>query len=210
MLVAYKCYAYRTTLFDISHHTLWSAWQVNCRRAAAAAFQEAVGRTSSIPHGIAVLTAADYFSLASRVQVHIKGPCPRWTRCTPNCLTQRVGFLHPWPEPHVHCHVCPVQDRNVQLTMILVAEVHLIGHLQAYLSVAPVVAGFPEYFPGLVEFLMTNQLRHWDASLRALAAKALGALVDKNSASFAGQLLQKLLDLTVVETLEVAFVHMCI
>ena len=133
---------------------------------------------------------------------------PMWTRCTTNCLTQRVGCLHPWPEPHMHCYVCPVQDKHVQHTMTMMAEIHLIGHLQAYLSVAPVVAGFPEYFPGLVEFLMTNQLRHWEASLRALAAKALGALVEKNSASFAGQLLQKLLDLTVVETLEVAFVHM--
>lgn len=43
--------------------------QVNCRRAAAAAFQEAVGRQDSYPHGIDILTAADYFSLSTRTQV---------------------------------------------------------------------------------------------------------------------------------------------
>ncbi len=40
-----------------------------CRRAAAAAFQEAVGRLGSFPDGIALLTAADYFTLSSRTQV---------------------------------------------------------------------------------------------------------------------------------------------
>ncbi|KAA0174646.1 hypothetical protein FNF27_03769 [Cafeteria roenbergensis] len=42
--------------------------EVNCRRAAAAAFQESVGRqgADNFPHGIAILTAADYFSLGNR------------------------------------------------------------------------------------------------------------------------------------------------
>ena len=43
--------------------------QVNCRRAAAAAFQESVGRQDNFPHGIEILTAADYFSLSTRSQV---------------------------------------------------------------------------------------------------------------------------------------------
>lgn len=41
--------------------------EVNCRRAASAAFQENVGRQGCFPHGIEVVTAADFFSLGNRV-----------------------------------------------------------------------------------------------------------------------------------------------
>jgi len=40
--------------------------EVNCRRAAAAAFQESVGRIGTFPHGIEIVNKADYFSLGSR------------------------------------------------------------------------------------------------------------------------------------------------
>ncbi|MCO5570692.1 hypothetical protein L7F22_024419 [Adiantum nelumboides] len=40
--------------------------EVNCRRAASAAFQENIGRQGDYPHGIDLVNAADYFSLASR------------------------------------------------------------------------------------------------------------------------------------------------
>lgn len=66
--------------------------QVNCRRACSAAFQEAVGRQGSFPHGIDVICRADYFALASRSNVcanfshlHCNGPPTVLHRC------RRVG-----------------------------------------------------------------------------------------------------------------------
>ncbi|CAG9860286.1 unnamed protein product [Phyllotreta striolata] len=40
--------------------------EINCRRAAAAAFQENVGRQGTFPHGIDILTTADFFSVSVR------------------------------------------------------------------------------------------------------------------------------------------------
>jgi tubulin-specific chaperone D len=47
--------------------------EVNCRRAASAAFQEAVGRLGAqhFPHGIDILTSADYFALGSRREAYL-------------------------------------------------------------------------------------------------------------------------------------------
>ncbi|MEW5308920.1 MAG: hypothetical protein WDW38_000840 [Sanguina aurantia] len=89
--------------------------EVNCRRAAAAAFQEAVGRLGNFPHGMEILAVADYFT---------------------------VGNIN-----------------------------------QAYLTVAPFVSAYPEYWLALASHLVCTQLRHWDKSLRELAARGLAALV---------------------------------
>jgi hypothetical protein len=46
--------------------------ELNCRRAAAAAFQENVGRQGNFPHGIDILTRADYFTLCNRTNAYLE------------------------------------------------------------------------------------------------------------------------------------------
>jgi hypothetical protein len=46
--------------------------ELNCRRAAAAAFQENVGRQGNFPHGIDILTRADYFTLCNRASAYLE------------------------------------------------------------------------------------------------------------------------------------------
>ncbi|EFJ45543.1 hypothetical protein VOLCADRAFT_94333 [Volvox carteri f. nagariensis] len=116
--------------------------EVNCRRAAAAAFQEAVGRLGNFPHGIALLTVADYFS---------------------------VGIAQ-----------------------------------QAYLRVGPQVAAIgPEYRTPLATHLVKVKARHWEKSLRELAARAAAALVPYHASYFAGPALDELLPACLNEQLEV-------
>ncbi|XP_033630444.1 tubulin-specific chaperone D-like [Asterias rubens] len=55
-----------TTVFDR---------EVNCRRAASAAFQENVGRQGTFPHGIDILTTADYFAVGNRSNTYLNISC---------------------------------------------------------------------------------------------------------------------------------------
>lgn len=52
-----------TTVFDR---------EINCRRAASAAFQESVGRLRTFPHGIEILTKADFFSVGIRTNAYLE------------------------------------------------------------------------------------------------------------------------------------------
>lgn len=80
---AYVCWAfgrayYHTDMLNIlkqlAPHLLTVASydrEVNCRRAAAAAFQENVGRQGNYPHGIDIVNTADYFALSSRTNSYL-------------------------------------------------------------------------------------------------------------------------------------------
>lgn len=46
-------------------------FQINCRRAASAAFQENVGRQGTFPHGIEILTTADFFAVSVRSTAYL-------------------------------------------------------------------------------------------------------------------------------------------
>ncbi len=65
------------------------------------------------------------------------------------------------------------------------------------------MAAFPEFLGALAQFLAGQQLRHWEAALRALAARALGALVATEPPLFAGTMLDRLLPLCLDPALEV-------
>ena len=49
--------------------------EINCRRAASAAFQENVGRQGNFPHGIDILTVADYFEVGIRTNSYLNIRC---------------------------------------------------------------------------------------------------------------------------------------
>ncbi|KAL6565863.1 hypothetical protein OROHE_004918 [Orobanche hederae] len=80
---AYVCWAFgrayshrdmKDVLIQLAPHLLTVACydrEVNCRRAAAAAFQENVGRQGKFPHGIDIVNTADYFALSSRVNSYL-------------------------------------------------------------------------------------------------------------------------------------------
>ncbi|KAK9871289.1 hypothetical protein WA026_011559 [Henosepilachna vigintioctopunctata] len=46
--------------------------EINCRRAASAAFQENVGRQGTFPHGISILTCADFFAVSVRNNAYLE------------------------------------------------------------------------------------------------------------------------------------------
>lgn len=67
--------------------------EVNCRRAASAAFQENVGRQGTFPYGISILTAADYFAVGNRSNVYLNvsvyvAQYPEYTQPLINHLVQ--------------------------------------------------------------------------------------------------------------------------
>ncbi|XP_037544964.1 tubulin-specific chaperone D [Nematolebias whitei] len=70
---------------------------VNCRRAASAAFQENVGRQGTFPHGIDILTAADYFAVGNlnncylHISVYIAGFPEYTTSLIDHLITMKIN-----------------------------------------------------------------------------------------------------------------------
>jgi hypothetical protein len=68
----------------VAHHQMLCVWQSSlevtcvvcaagcCRRAAASAFQECVGRLSSFPHGLDILAVADYYSVGGITNAYLQ------------------------------------------------------------------------------------------------------------------------------------------
>ncbi|KAI4356773.1 hypothetical protein L6164_000767 [Bauhinia variegata] len=106
---AYVCWAFgrayyhvdmRNILEQLAPHLLTVTCydrEVNCRRAAAAAFQENVGRQGNYPHGIDIVNTADYFSLSSRVNSYLHVAI---------YIAQYEGYLYPFVDDLVHRKIC--------------------------------------------------------------------------------------------------------
>ncbi|KAK2968570.1 hypothetical protein RJ640_006761 [Escallonia rubra] len=106
---AYVCWAFgrayyhtdmKTILEELAPHLLIVACydrEVNCRRAAAAAFQENVGRQGNYPHGIDIVNTADYFALSSRVNAYLHVAVS---------IAQYDGYLYPFMEELLYNKIC--------------------------------------------------------------------------------------------------------
>ncbi|XAR54139.1 hypothetical protein NMG60_11029152 [Bertholletia excelsa] len=106
---AYVCWAFgrayyhtdmRGVLEQLAPHLLTVACydrEVNCRRAAAAAFQENVGRQGSYPHGIDIVNTADYFALSSRMNSYLHVAV---------CIAAYDGYLHQFIDELLNKKIC--------------------------------------------------------------------------------------------------------
>lgn len=116
-----------------------------------------MGRLGSFPHGIEILTTADYFTVSVRQNVSGSGHSAPTTACVPLPAISQLNEAAYASAPIITAAPLP----------------HHPSPLQAYLSVAPHVAAFAEYFEPLAWHLLRFKLRHWEKGLRELAAQAL-------------------------------------
>lgn len=82
---------------------------MNCRRAAAAAFQENVGRQGNYPQGIDIVNTADYFALSSRVNAYLHVAAS---------IAQYDGYLYPFMEELLYNKICHWVCFNFTLTCL--------------------------------------------------------------------------------------------
>ncbi|XP_021756292.1 tubulin-folding cofactor D-like [Chenopodium quinoa] len=106
---AYVCWAFgrayyhtdmRSILEQLAPHLLTVACydrEVNCRRAAAAAFQENVGRQGNYPHGIDIVNTADYFALSSRANSYLNVAVG---------IAKYEGYLYPFVDELLNSKMC--------------------------------------------------------------------------------------------------------
>eukprot|EP00958_Prasinococcus_capsulatus_P008944 scaffold879_cov410-Prasinococcus_capsulatus_cf.AAC.29 len=141
---AYVCWAFARAYApgDIAPHvetlapTLMVATlfdrEVNCRRAASAAFQEAVGRLGNLPNGIAILGIADYYSLGNRTATYTS-------------LAPRVAKFEVYREPLIN-HLLDVKLRHWdqqlrELAADALAELVPLAKERMNHEVTPLLAG---------------------------------------------------------------------
>jgi len=130
--------------------------EVNCRRAASAAFQEHVGRQGSFAHGIEILTEADYFTLGSRTNAYLQVSCfvAQFDVYLPALINHllRIKLFH-WDPVIRHLSACglsvlvpfnPALFVSVVLPELVskTTDVNLLTRHGAILGVAEVLLGF--------------------------------------------------------------------
>lgn len=127
--------------------------EVNCRRAAAAAFQENVGRQGNYPHGIDIVSIADYFSLSSRVNSYLQVAVS---------IAQYEGYLYPFVDELLYNKICH-WDKSLRE---LAAE-----------ALAPLVKYEPKHFANYVLEKLIPCTLSTDLCMRHGATLAAGEVV---------------------------------
>ncbi|GMN43144.1 hypothetical protein TIFTF001_012341 [Ficus carica] len=162
---AYVCWAFgrayyhsdmRNILDQLAPHLLTVACydrEVNCRRAAAAAFQENVGRQGNYPHGIDIVNTADYFSLSSRVNSYMHVAV---------FIAQFGGYLYPFADELLHNKICHWEKGLREL---------------AAKALSALVKYDPEYFAESVLEKLIPCTLSTDLCMRHGATLAIGELV---------------------------------
>ncbi|XP_010449749.1 PREDICTED: tubulin-folding cofactor D-like isoform X2 [Camelina sativa] len=127
--------------------------EVNCRRAAAAAFQENVGRQGNYPHGIDIVNIANYFSLSSRVNSFLQVAVS---------VAQYEGYLYPFVDELLYNKICH-WDKSLRE---LAAE-----------TLAALVKYEPKHFANYVLEKLTPRTLSTDLCMRHGATLAAGEVV---------------------------------
>ncbi|KAG5538591.1 hypothetical protein RHGRI_019238 [Rhododendron griersonianum] len=162
---AYVCWAFgrayyhrdmESVLEQLAPHLLTVACydrEVNCRRAAAAAFQENVGRQGNYPHGIDIVNTADYFALSSRSNSYLYVAV---------CIAQYDGYLGPFVDELLNNKICHWDKGLREL---------------AANALAALVKYDPEYFANFVLEKLIPCTLSSDLCMRHGATLAAGELV---------------------------------
>lgn len=162
---AYVCWAFgrayyhgdmESVLEQLAPHLLTVACydrEVNCRRAAAAAFQENVGRQGNYPHGIDIVNTADYFALSSRSNSYLYVAVS---------IAQYDGYLGPFVDELLNNKICHWDKGLREL---------------AANALAALVKYDPEYFANFVLEKLIPCTLSSDLCMRHGATLAAGELV---------------------------------
>ncbi|PIN05322.1 Beta-tubulin folding cofactor D [Handroanthus impetiginosus] len=162
---AYVCWAFgrayyhrdmKNVLEQLAPHLLTVACydrEVNCRRAAAAAFQENVGRQGNFPHGIDIVNMADYFALSSRANSYLHVAVS---------IAQYEGYLHRFVDELLHSKICHWDKGLREL---------------AATALSSLVKFEPEYFANVILEKLVPSTLSSDLCMRHGATLATGEVV---------------------------------
>ena len=87
--------------------------ETNCRRAASAAFQEYVGRQGNFPHGIEIITEADYFTLSNKQNAYLN--VSRFVAQFPEYYKGMINHLIDYKLPHWDPNIRVLASQSLSL-----------------------------------------------------------------------------------------------
>ncbi|EGR30268.1 tubulin-specific chaperone d, putative [Ichthyophthirius multifiliis] len=130
--------------------------EVNCRRAAAAAFQEHVGRQGNFPYGIQILTEADYFTLGLRSNAYLN-------------IGVYVGHYKEYMRGFVeHLAFNKLKHQDIEIRRLAAACLCLMTPLDPEFMINDVLAG-------LLNYITSDQLEVRHGAIYGIAEILVGA-----------------------------------